>query len=102
MYLICPLEKSAASAAPPRKDLEAVLESADTTASPTAWGAPRPRRPHPSRRPGAPQAVGSAELAADLITDSKSLRGGCASSQLDHGSLRIRLKNIKKTYLNPL
>ena len=37
------------------------------SASPTARGAPRPRRPHPSHRPGAPEAVGVAVLAAGLI-----------------------------------
>ena len=60
-------------------NFQAVIKSAASAASPTAWGAPRAVvrirpvvRPTPSshRAPssGAPQAVGEAALAADLIT----------------------------------
>ena len=37
-----------------------------------------------------------AALAADLITASKSLRGGCASSRLDHGSFKMDQEAFKK------
>ena len=39
----------------------------------------------PGRRPWAPLGFLEAALAAGLMTDSKTFRGGCVSSRLDHG-----------------
>ena len=53
-------------------NFQAVIKSAASAASPIAWGEPRSRRPPAEAvvliRPGSPQAMGEAALAADLIT----------------------------------
>ena len=69
-------------AQPPWKDLEAVIKSAASVASPTAWGAPGRRLGVRTAGTGrSPSHWGDCAKAAVLITVSKAFRGGCASSR---------------------
>ena len=86
--------KSAASAASP-EGFGSRNQVGCHRSLPDGLGRPVPAVRMRSRRPGAPQAVGEAALAADLITASKSVRGGCASSRLDHGSPKMDIKASK-------
>ena len=71
---------------------EAVIKLAASAASPKVWdwqGSTRMAAWHPDDMgealPCKSKAVSEGALAADLIAASKSLWGGCASSQIDHG-----------------
>ena len=60
----------------------------------------------PSRRPLAPLdswilVFGEAALAADLIMAARSLRGGCASSRLDHGSPKMNQNSSENVKSEP-
>ena len=80
----------------PGRDLAAVIKSAASAASRNPRGAQPPAVVRlPGRRPWAPLGFLEAALAADLITASKSFRGGCASSRLDHGCPKMA-KNLAR------
>ena len=66
-------------------NFQAVIKSAASAASPTAWGAPRAVVRIPFRRPSDPVVPPS-----PVVRRSPSRRRGCASSRLDHG-LKVKL-----------